>query len=118
MKNKNNLSFPPNRIKKIVQSNQDIGKLSSSTPYLICKITEEFIQKLTLLSSDLAVQQGDSKLTLWHIAQVIENDKMFEAIRTKCLQNPMLVAAEPPKKPSIKKRKKKEETHEEEQESD
>ncbi|CAG9314665.1 unnamed protein product [Blepharisma stoltei] len=105
MKNRNNLTFPPNRIKKIVQSNQDIGKLSATTPFLICKITEEVIQQLTSLSSKLAVQQGDSKITLWHLAQVIENDKMFEAIRSKCLQNPMLMGAEPPKKPSDKKKK-------------
>lgn len=72
MKNKSNLAFPPvkaiqNRIKKIVQSNQDIGKLSASTPFVISKITEEFIQQLTTLSSKLAVQQGDAKLTTWHL---------------------------------------------------
>jgi len=67
MKTKSSLSLPPARIRKIIQADRQIGKLASSTPVLVSKVTELFISELISRASKLAMERGDAKLALWHL---------------------------------------------------
>ncbi len=72
MKKKSILSLPAvlfiqPRVKKIIQSDKNIGKLSSQTPSVISKVTELFIESLIKSSSKLASDREDVRLTPWHL---------------------------------------------------
>lgn len=54
-------------MKKIIQNDKNIGKLSAPTPYVVGKATEFFIEELVKNSSKLATERGDSKITTWHL---------------------------------------------------
>jgi hypothetical protein len=72
MKKKSILSLPAvlsiqPRVKKIIQSDKNIGKLSSTTPAVISKVTELFIESLIKSSSKLAQDREDNRVTTWHL---------------------------------------------------
>ena len=46
--------LPLNRIKKIMQANKEIGKIQSSTPLVIAKALELFLEDLTKTASSIA----------------------------------------------------------------
>ena len=72
MSKKNQLAFPSvnptqTRIKKIIQSNKEIGKLTGPTPSLVSQLTQNFITTLIEKSSRLASSAGHKNLTAWHL---------------------------------------------------
>jgi len=54
-------------VKKIMQTNKEIGKIQSSTPVFITKALEFFIEDLTKLAVDCTNQNQDSKVTPSHM---------------------------------------------------
>ena len=54
MKRKNSQTFPYARIKKIIQKNEEIGKVSSTIPFLISKSLEMFLTDLISNTANLA----------------------------------------------------------------
>ncbi|KAM3137551.1 DR1-associated protein 1 (negative cofactor 2 alpha) [Paramecium bursaria] len=57
---KNQLKFPVQRVKKIVQENQDVGKINNVVPYVLTKSLELF---LTDILSQCHNQVKDKKLS-------------------------------------------------------
>ena len=67
--------LPLNRIKKIMQANKEIGKIQASTPMVIAKALELFIEDLTKTASSIATKNGDTKVTPGHVRAVIDGSK-------------------------------------------
>ena len=64
--------LPLNRIKRIMQSNKEIGKIKASTPLVIAKALELFIADITASASQIAIKNGDSKVAPGHVRAVID----------------------------------------------
>ena len=69
-KKKFNARFPPARIKKIMQLDEDVGKVASAVPVMISRALEIFMENLLVQSSQLAESKGARTLTTSHLKQV------------------------------------------------
>ncbi|CEJ04882.1 DR1-associated protein 1 (negative cofactor 2 alpha) [Rhizopus azygosporus] len=81
MKKKYKTKFPVARIKKIMQLDEDVGKVAQATPILISKALELFMQSLI----DQACQESRSRqakrLTVAHLKKAIENVEQFDFLK-------------------------------------
>ena len=55
--------FPVARIKRIVQADEDVGKVAQSTPVAVSKALELFMISLALGSAAVARERGSKKVT-------------------------------------------------------
>eukprot|EP00300_Choanocystis_sp_HF-7_P004415 c13405_g1_i1.p1 GENE.c13405_g1_i1~~c13405_g1_i1.p1 ORF type:complete len:207 (+),score=35.48 c13405_g1_i1:48-623(+) len=73
--------FPRERIRKILQSNDDVGKIARATPFAISLALEVFlsglIQKMALVAGDHDVDV----LTTAHVKELIERESIYDFLR-------------------------------------
>jgi histone H3/H4 len=55
------------RIKRIMRTDEDVGKVSQATPVLIAKALESFLEALVQKSVQEAEQKQAKKLTIAHV---------------------------------------------------
>jgi len=67
MKKKYKTRFPMARIKKIMQTDEDVGKISQATPILISKAVELFMQDLILNSVKVTTSKNAKTLSVAHV---------------------------------------------------
>ncbi|XP_041353183.1 dr1-associated corepressor-like isoform X2 [Gigantopelta aegis] len=77
-KKKYNSRFPPARIKKIMQTDEEVGKVAAAVPVIISRALEMFIQSLILKSSETTTARNAKTLTPSHIKQTIHTEKNFD----------------------------------------
>lgn len=73
--------FPIAKIKRIIQSNQEVGKVSSTTPILISKCLEMFIEDLIVETSKITKNKQSKTMTVQHLKECIDNNDKFEILR-------------------------------------
>lgn len=73
--------FPPAKIKKIMQTDDDIGKVSQATPVIAGRSLEFFMAMLVEQSGQMARQMNTKRITADIVKRTImENDK-FDFLR-------------------------------------
>ncbi|KAK6464170.1 histone-fold-containing protein [Scheffersomyces coipomensis] len=70
--------FPAARIKKIMQSDDEIGKVAQATPIIVGRALEIFMANLVEVSIIEAKKQGVKRITASHIRAAIENTEQFD----------------------------------------
>lgn len=70
--------FPAARIKKIMQSDEEIGKISQATPIILGRILEIFITNLVEASIIEARSQGVKRINASHVRSAIEKTDQFD----------------------------------------
>ncbi|XP_033105034.1 dr1-associated corepressor-like isoform X2 [Anneissia japonica] len=80
-KKKYNARFPPARIKKIMQTDEDIGKVSQAVPVLISKALEIFLEALVMKAHEKTKARNAKTMTKSHIKQCIENENKFDFLK-------------------------------------
>ena len=79
MRKKHETKFPVARIKKIMQLDEEVGKVAVATPILISKALEVFMQELIDKGCKEAVALGaEKKLAPFHLKKVIEENENFD----------------------------------------
>lgn len=78
-KKKFNARFPPARIKKIMQSDEDVGKVATAVPVMLSRALEIFMENLLLKTSQIAEKKGARTLSSWHLKQVIMEDSRLKS---------------------------------------
>lgn len=73
--------FPPAKVKKIMQTDEDIGKVSQATPVIAGRSLEFFIALLVKRSSDVARQIGCKRISGEVMKETILNDEKFDFLR-------------------------------------
>ncbi|QLQ82062.1 hypothetical protein HG537_0G03170 [Torulaspora globosa] len=73
--------FPPAKVKKIMQTDDDIGKVSQATPVIAGRSLEFFIALLVKRSSDVARQIGCKRISGEVMKETILNDEKFDFLR-------------------------------------
>ncbi|EHN02655.1 Bur6p [Saccharomyces cerevisiae x Saccharomyces kudriavzevii VIN7] len=73
--------FPPAKVKKIMQSDEDIGKVSQATPVIAGRSLEFFIALLVKKSGETARGQGTKRITAEILKKTILNDEKFDFLR-------------------------------------
>lgn len=80
-KKKFNSRFPPARIKKMMQSDEDVGKVAWVVPCLISKALEIFSEQLMMTISDEIQSRNARTLSTTHIKAAIKLKDEFLAVR-------------------------------------
>jgi len=92
--------FPVARIKRIVQADEDVGKVAQVTPVVICKLTcfwttsrslslmtntakalELFMISITLSAAEEAKARGSKRVSGHHLKQVVQKAEQFDFLR-------------------------------------
>lgn len=73
--------FPPAKVKKIMQSDEDIGKVSQATPVITGRSLEFFMALLVKKSGDMARQRGMKRITADVLRDTILEDERFDFLR-------------------------------------
>ena len=70
--------FPAARIKKIMQSDEDIGKVAQATPVIVGRALEIFMANLVEASIIEAKKAGVRRIGASHIRSAVENTEQFD----------------------------------------
>lgn len=70
--------FPAARIKKIMQSDEEIGKVAQATPIIVGRALEIFMANLVEVSMLEAKKQGVKRISASHVRAAIENTEQFD----------------------------------------
>lgn len=79
--------FPPAKIKKIMQTDEDIGKVSQATPVIAGRALEFFMTMLVQKSSQQARELNTKKITADILKQTIMTDEKFDFLRENFMEN-------------------------------
>lgn len=80
-KKKYNARFPPARIKKIMQTDEDVGKVAAPVPVIISKALELFVESLLLKASANTQAKNARTLTPQHLKQTILSEARFDFLK-------------------------------------
>ncbi|KAF2344860.1 Transcription factor CBF/NF-Y/archaeal histone domain, partial [Trinorchestia longiramus] len=78
---KKKTKFPIARVKKIIQSNEEIGKLSISAPVVVSKAAELFIEDLVLASLEQVRKDNRNRITIDDIKRVVYTIPKFDFLK-------------------------------------
>uniref|UniRef100_W5N6B9 Dr1-associated corepressor n=1 Tax=Lepisosteus oculatus TaxID=7918 RepID=W5N6B9_LEPOC len=80
-KRKYNSRFPPARIKKIMQTDKEVGKVAAAVPVIISRALELFLKSLLTKSCQITQSKHSRTMTQAHLRQCIETEKHFEFLK-------------------------------------
>ncbi|KAI8979090.1 histone-fold-containing protein [Mycotypha africana] len=81
MKKKYKTKFPVARIKKIMQLDEDVGKVAQATPILISKALELFMQSLIDQACQESRERNAKRLAMAHLKKTIETVEQFDFLK-------------------------------------
>ncbi|KAL7930976.1 DNA polymerase epsilon subunit C [Trichoderma chlorosporum] len=73
--------FPTARIKRIMQADEEVGKVAQQTPIAVGKALELFMIQLVTKSADVAKDKGSKRVTASMLKQVVEADEQWDFLR-------------------------------------
>ncbi len=73
--------FPTARIKRIMQADEEVGKVSQQTPIAVGKALELFMVALVSKSADVARAKNSKRVTAQMLKQVVESDDQWDFLR-------------------------------------
>ncbi|KAL2205059.1 hypothetical protein CC79DRAFT_1399253 [Sarocladium strictum] len=73
--------FPTARIKRIMQADEEVGKVAQQTPIAVGKALEMFMVQMVLTSADVAKEKGSKRVTAQMLKQVVETDEQWDFLR-------------------------------------
>ncbi|KAK4052930.1 hypothetical protein OIO90_004206 [Microbotryomycetes sp. JL221] len=77
-KRSNQARFPAARIKKMIQADEDVGKVATGTPIVVSKALELFLKALVDETVKDAQTRGSKKLTPYGLKRTIQNTALFD----------------------------------------
>ncbi|XP_020254635.1 DNA polymerase epsilon subunit C-like isoform X2 [Asparagus officinalis] len=81
MRKKLDTRFPASRIKKIMQADEDVGKIAMATPVLVSKALELFLQDLCDRTYDITLQKGVKTMGSLHLKQCVHSFNVFDFLK-------------------------------------
>ncbi|KAH7001939.1 hypothetical protein EDB80DRAFT_66180 [Ilyonectria destructans] len=73
--------FPTARIKRIMQADEEVGKVAQQTPIAVGKALELFMIQMVTKSADVAKDKGSKRVTASMLKHVVETDEQWDFLR-------------------------------------
>ncbi|EAQ91427.1 hypothetical protein CHGG_03362 [Chaetomium globosum CBS 148.51] len=73
--------FPTARIKRIMQADEEVGKVAQQTPIAVGKALELFMMALVTKSADVARQRNSKRVSAQMLKHVVEGDDQWDFLR-------------------------------------
>lgn len=80
--------FPVARIKRIMQTDEDIGKVAQATPTAVAKALELFMIALVSKGANHAKDQNSKRVTATHLKNALLADPQFDFLNEICENTP------------------------------
>ncbi|XP_014248051.1 dr1-associated corepressor [Cimex lectularius] len=80
-KKKYNARFPIGRIKRIIQTDEEVGKVALAVPIIISRTLELFVESLIKKSMKITIQKNARTLSPHHMKQCILSESRFDFLR-------------------------------------
>ncbi|XP_015596644.1 dr1-associated corepressor [Cephus cinctus] len=80
-KKKYNTRFPVSRIKKIMQSDEDVGKVAQAVPVIISRTLELFVHSLLTKTMQITSAKNAKTLSPSHMKQCILSESRFDFLK-------------------------------------
>ncbi|KAF9025076.1 histone-fold-containing protein [Hymenopellis radicata] len=82
MKGKNKQTkFPVARIKKIMQKDDEVGKVAQATPIVISKALELFLGLIVEEAHKVTAARGSKKVEAYHLKHAVETTEMLDFLK-------------------------------------
>ncbi|KAJ2360754.1 H2A super protein, partial [Coemansia sp. RSA 2607] len=81
MRKKDKTKFPVARIKKIMQMDEEVGKMAQATPVLISKSLELFMQSIVEDVVKQARVCNARKVTVTHLKRCVESTESYDFLK-------------------------------------
>ncbi|WBW73216.1 DNA polymerase epsilon subunit Dpb3 [Schizosaccharomyces osmophilus] len=98
--------FPVARIKKIMQADQDVGKVAQVTPVIMSKALEMFMQSIINESCQQARLHQAKRVTVSHLKHAVKSVEQFDFLQDiveKIPDAPPIKAERKPKRPRTRR---------------
>jgi histone H3/H4 len=73
--------FPTARIKRIMQADEEVGKVAQQTPIAVGKALELFMIALVQESAEVARTKGQKRVSAQMLKEVVEHDDQWDFLR-------------------------------------
>ncbi|ROT35941.1 histone-fold-containing protein, partial [Sodiomyces alkalinus F11] len=70
--------FPTARIKRIMQADEEVGKVAQQTPIAVGKALELFMVHVVTKSAEIAREKNSKRVTAHMLKQVIQSDGQYD----------------------------------------
>ncbi|KAI3450085.1 hypothetical protein Pfo_006750 [Paulownia fortunei] len=81
MRKKLDTRFPAARIKKIMQADEDVGKIAMAVPLLVSKALELFLQDLCDRTYEITLKRGAKTVNSLHLKQCVQSFNVFDFLK-------------------------------------
>ncbi|CAN8270114.1 unnamed protein product [Cochlearia groenlandica] len=81
MRKKLDTRFPAARIKKIMQADEDVGKIALAVPVLVSKSLELFLQDLCDRTYEITLERGAKTVSSLHLKHCVERYNVFDFLK-------------------------------------
>ncbi|KAI4304770.1 hypothetical protein MLD38_040241 [Melastoma candidum] len=81
MKKKLDTRFPAAQIKKIMQADEDVGKIAMVVPLLVSKALELFLQELCNRTHEITLRKGAKTVNSLHLKQCVQTFNVFDFLK-------------------------------------
>ncbi|PCH34767.1 histone-fold-containing protein [Wolfiporia cocos MD-104 SS10] len=82
MKNKNKTTkFPVARIKRIMQKDEEVGKVAQATPIVISKALELFLAMIIDEANKVTAERGSRRVEAYHLKHAVETVDMLDFLK-------------------------------------
>lgn len=93
-KKKYNARFPAGRIKKIMQTDEEVGKVAQAVPIIISRTLELFVESLLKKAMEVTSTKNAKTLTPSHMKQCILSESRFDFLKDLVMLLPDVPACE------------------------
>ncbi|KAH8384640.1 hypothetical protein KR093_003770 [Drosophila rubida] len=93
-KKKYNARFPAGRIKKIMQSDEEVGKVAQAVPIIISRTLELFVESLLTKTLRITTSRNAKTLSPSHMKQCIMSEQRFDFLKELVRNIPDISVAE------------------------
>lgn len=94
-KKKGTSYFPVARIKKMMQADEDVGKIATTTPILVGKALECMIEDVLTAAANVAISRRAKTVQPAHLREAIDAADAFDFLRGKLAHVPKIDSAAP-----------------------
>ena len=85
--------FPHARIKKIMQMDEEVGKVSQSVPVMVSRALERFLEYIMTTTAEITAAKEARTLTSQHILEVVTRDTRLSFLKEATLKSCALVSS-------------------------
>lgn len=89
--------FPVARIKKIMQADEDVGKVAQVVPVIISKALELFMESIIQEAEKHTIETGHRRVLPGHLKMAVAGNQMFDFLEdhVKSIPDPVHIEAKP-----------------------